>query len=574
MVIPQGMSYAQNLAYLPQVYGLYGSFVPCILYGLLGSSKQLVVGPVAVTSLLLGSGLSNIYGNFLINPSDPQDALEQTWQQRYNEGAIGVAFIAALFYTLVGLLRMGWVINFLSVPVISGFMSGAASIIITGQIKYITGQKLPRADTAYENLKLVFMNFNLFKWREFVMGMSFIILLLLFKFLAKRYNRRLFWLQFAGPLTVCIISIAVMNIWDLYVQYPDNPQTPYIKPVGKIPRGMPAVTVSWWFPLYSPGPQIVLAFLICLLDIVESTSIARSLAVKNKYKLNGTQELRGLGLANLGGAIFNCYTTTGSFSRSAVNNSVGACTQLAGIITGFTIMLVLLVLTPVFQNMSANVQGAIVIVGCLSLYDIPTMVKSWSISKFDFLCWWTAFLVVFFCGAEIGIASAVGLSIVLFLIRNAFPRVRGIARLSGDVEEYESSHLFPDAKVLPPEDGIIAIRPEAPLFFANAQFVRDHIEDKIKWARMDGYNPQVVIIDLINASTFDFTACHFIETYADELLREKITLVISSPTEPVLKALEAAKLIDIIGLKNIQLTLPEAIHRAYELAPPKVAVDL
>jgi hypothetical protein len=123
MVIPQGMSYAQNLAYLPQVYGLYGSFIPCILYAMLGSSRQLVVGPVAVTSLLLGSGLSGIFGDFQINPSDPSDALQALLQERYNHAAIQVAFIAGVIYTGIGLLRMGWVVNILSVPVVSGFMT-------------------------------------------------------------------------------------------------------------------------------------------------------------------------------------------------------------------------------------------------------------------------------------------------------------------------------------------------------------------------------------------------------------------------------------------------------------------
>jgi sulfate transporter 4 len=124
-----------------------------LLYAFLGSSRQLVVGPVAVTSLLLGSGLSNIFGNFQINPSDPGDALQQALQTEYNHAAIQVAFLAGLGYTLIGFLRMGWLINFLAVPVVSGFMTGAASVILTGQIKYITGQKLPRSDTAYENLK-------------------------------------------------------------------------------------------------------------------------------------------------------------------------------------------------------------------------------------------------------------------------------------------------------------------------------------------------------------------------------------------------------------------------------------
>lgn len=567
MVIPQGMSYAQNLAYLPQVFGLYGSFIPCILYGILGSSRQLVVGPVAVTSLLLGSGLSNIFGNFQINPSDPGDALEAALQDRYNRAAIQVAFFAGLFYTLIGILRMGWIINFLSIPVVSGFMTGAAMIILTGQIKYITGQKLPRSDTMYDNLRLVFENLNLFKWREFVMGGSFIILLLVIRFLSKRY-KKLKFLQVVGPLSVCIISIIIMNAAKLYVFNPEIIGTPWIKPVGYIPKGMPHVTVSWWFPLYDTQKELVLAVLVCLLDIVESTSIARSLAVKNKYKLDGTQELRGLGLANLGGAIFNSYTTTGSFSRSAVNNSVGAVTQLSGIITGFFIMLVLLVLTPVFQNMSANVQGAIVIVGVLSIFDFEEFFYTWRVSKFDCLCWTASFLITAFAGAEIGIGSAVGLSIVVFVLRTAFPKITNLGRLPGDADAYACTTLFSSAIPVPVEDGIIAIRPEAPLFFANTMFIRDDIESRIKRTRGDGHDVKVVIVSLQNATDVDATACHIIGDYQEELEREDVVLVIAEPTEAVLKLFQRAKLIEKVGLKNIHLSVAEALTRAYEITKP------
>ena len=524
---------------------------------------------MAVTSLLLGSGLSNIFGNFQINPSDPGDALEAALQDRYNRAAIQVAFFAGLLYTLIGFLRMGWIINFLSIPVVSGFMTGAAMIILTGQIKYITGQKLPRSDTMYENLKLVFDNLNLFKWREFAMGFSFIILLLVFRYFGKKYNRLRF-LQFAGPLSVCILSIIIMNAAKLYVFNPENPATPYIKPVGYIPRGMPHVTVTWWFPLYDVSAELILAVLVCILDIVESTSIARSLAVKNKYKLDGTQELRGLGLANLGGAIFNCYTTTGSFSRSAVNNSVGAITQLAGIITGFFIMITLLALTPVFKNMSANVQGAIVIVGVISLFDVQELFYTWRVNKLDALCWVTSFMVTAFAGAEIGIGTAVALSIVLFVLRTAFPKIRALASLTDadGREEYVSNTLFVDAKPISIEDGIIAVRPEAPMFFANAMFVRDDIEQRIQRARGDGYAPKVVILSLLNATDFDATACHIIDDYQEELERDGVLLIIAEPTEAVLRSFQRAKLIEKVGLKNIHLTVGDALIRAYEITKP------
>lgn len=573
MAIPQGMSYAQNLAYLPQVYGLYGIAIPTLLYGVLGSSRQLAVGPVAVTSLILGSGLSNIFGNFQINPSDPGDALQVALQDRYNRAAIQVAFIAGLFYTAVGLLRLGWIVNFLSYPVISGFMTGAASIILSGQVKYITGQKLPRADTLYTNLNLVFNNMDKFKWQEFIMGMSFIILLVAFKLISKRY-KRVFWLNSIGPLTVCIISIALMNGFKWYVFNPEIPGTPIIKPVGSIPKGMPTVTASWWFPLYNVSQQLLLAVVVCLLDIVESTSIARALAQKNKYRLNFTQELRGLGLANLGGALFNCYTTTGSFSRSAVNNSVGAKTQLAGMITGLLMIFVLLWLTPVFQNMSANVQGAIVIVGCLSIFDFEGFFYSYRVNRFDCFCWVVAYIVTAFAGAEIGIATAVGTSVLIFLLRNAFPSIRELARIPGEDNAYDTTAVYPTADPILVKDGILALRVEANLFFANTPFMRDYIESRLDRARIDGFEPKVILLDVSTATDIDVGACVVIRDMYVELRRDGLDMVFANPTKSVIETLVRANLINTIGAENFQATVAEGLERAKRIVEDKRAKAL
>jgi MFS superfamily sulfate permease-like transporter len=219
--------------------------------------------------------------------------------------------------------------------------------------------------------------------------------------------------------------------------------------------------------------------------------------------------------------------------------------------------------------MSANVQGAIVIVGVLSLIDIKELFYSWKVNKFDALCWLTSFMVTAFAGAEIGIGTAVVFSFLVFLIKNAFPKIRDVGRLPGDADEYNTTALFPSATPPSIADGIIAIRPEAPLFFANAMFVRDDIEKRIIIARGDGYDPKVVILDLASATDFDASACHFIEDYQDELERDGIVLILSSPTEAALKALQRAKLIDQVGIKNIHVNIQDALARAYELTAPK-----
>lgn len=463
MVIPQGMSYA-NLAGLPYAFGLYGAFVPCIVYAFFGSSRQLVVGPVAVTSIILGNGLEN----FLGSNEDPNNPADPALQDTYNHAAIQVAFIAGCFYTAVGVFRMGWLTNFLSSAVISGFMTGASVVIAMSQVKYILGLKLPRSDTLQDNLSNIFDALNKFQWREFCMGMSFIFLLLAFQYLSRNYKKMLF-LKALGPLTVCVISIALMNIFGWYE--PDSKGKSLIKPIGNIPKGLPAFTAGWWLPLVNVGRQITLAAIICLIDICESISIAKALARVNKYRLNYTQELRGLGIANLAGAMFNCYTTTGSFSRSAVNNSVGAKSPLSNLSTGITILITLLWITPVFKNMSQNVQGAIIIVGVLQLFDWPEFLYLWRINKLDCLVWVASFITVLFAGVEIGIGVGVGLSIVLVIYKVAFPRISQLGRLPG-TSVYRSVVMYPEAESSP---GVLLLRVDAPLWFANIEGVREYV---------------------------------------------------------------------------------------------------
>ena len=379
MVIPQGMSYAK-LAGLPQVLGLYGAFVPCLVYALLGNSRQLAVGPVAVTSTLLGSGLDQLFPQMVSSPCIPptgiappppppvDGAVPDATCLDYEKAAIQIAFLAGLMYTAIGLLSMGWITYFLSHATVSGFMSGAAILIALSQVKYILGITTPRANNIIDQMDYIFSNISGFNWREFCMGMSFIFILLAFR-VASRRVKKLAFLRSIGPLFVCILSIALMNIFDWY-NPPAVGQKPLIANIGKIPKGMPPITTSWWFPLYNPGKQLLLSAVICLIDMCESMSIAKAMAQKNKYRLDATQELRGLGIANLVGSVFSCYTTTGSFSRTAVNDSVGAKTLLSSFVTGLLVMFTLLFLTPVMTNMSANVQGAIIIVGVLGLFQV------------------------------------------------------------------------------------------------------------------------------------------------------------------------------------------------------------
>ena len=575
MVIPQGMSYA-NLAGLPQVYGLYGAFVPCVVYSLLGSSRQLSVGPVAVTSILLGNGLESLFGISSPCYSDTGDAMNSTSTATTNSttggdvltdgmatcddfsrAAIQVAFIAGLFYTGIGLLGLGWLTYFLSHATISGFMSGAAILIALSQVKYMLGLKIPRADNIQENLEHIFDGLDQFSWEEFCMGMSFVLILLIFRVLSRRV-KRLGFLRALGPLTVCILSIALMNIFKWY--RPDD--EPVIDPIGEIPRGVPAFTATWWFPLYDAGRQVLLSIVICLIDMCESMSIAKALAQKNKYKLEATQELRGLGIANLAGAMFNSYTTTGSFSRSAVNDSVGAKTPISNFVTGILVLIVLVALTPVFTNMSKNVQGAIIIVGVMGLLQYEDFLELWRVSKLDWLVWVFTFCFTLFLGVEIGILVGVGVSLVLVIYKTAFPRITSLGKLP-DTNIYRNISMYPDAEE---PQGMILFRIDAPIFFANIEGITDFLMEKLTKSKAAhekvGDEVRYVIIDLSPSPDIDVAGLHMFEQLIHDLKSDNIHLILANPSKNVLVMLMRGGLIQELGPGGIQVSMGEAVDYA------------
>jgi sulfate transporter 4 len=558
MAVPQSFSYA-NLAGLPGVFGLYGMVTPVIIYALFGSSKQLGVGPVAVTSLLLGNGLNSIYGSNT-NPNTPKNvALQNT----LNMAAIQVCLLAGIMYTLVGAFRMSWIANFLSHSVVSGFMSGAAILIGLTQVKYIFGIKIPRADTVPENLRLLDGAIWGFKWQEFLMGMCWIITLMTFRAVGTKYPK-LAILRSMGPVVVTLLALILMysTSWTA------------IATVGKIPSGLPLPTFAWWGITDHAAEKFTLAVLICCIDLCESLSIAKALAQKNRQEISQTQEIIALGLANLSGACFNSYTTTGSFSRSAVNQSVGAKSQLSGLVTGFFMLFVLLVLTPFLSQLPSNIQGAVVIVGVVPLFDYSEWWFLWHANLLDFVVWNAAFIFTMIFGVETGIAVSVGLSLALIVFQVSFPHMVTLGKIE-DSRVYRSTELYPKAV---PEPGIAVVRVDAPIIFANfpniRQFIRDQIitnKDLIEAAAESGEQaPQrihSVIIDLSAVPYIDTSAIHLLHDLFNELKAGgrrggPVQLMFANPTGAVIKQLSLGKFFSEHGTDDFFFGTHEAVEWA------------
>ncbi|EEF28722.1 sulfate transporter, putative [Ricinus communis] len=374
MLVPQAMSYAK-LAGLQPIYGLYTGFVPVFVYAIFGSSRQLATGPVALVSLLVSNVLTGI--------ADPSDAL-------YTELAILLALMVGVLECIMGLLRLGWLIRFISHSVISGFTTASAIVIALSQAKYFLGYDIVRSSKIVPLIKSIISGADKFSWPPFVMGSIILAIILVMKHLGK--SRKQFkFLRAAGPITAVVLGTTFVKIF-----HPSS-----ISLVGEIPQGLPSFSIPKEFGYVKS--LIPTAILITGVAILESVGIAKALAAKNGYELDSSQELFGLGLANICGSFFSAYPATGSFSRSAVSNESGAKSGLSGIITGIIICCALLFLTPLFKYIPLCSLAAIVISAVMGLVDYDEAIFLWHVDKKDFLLWTITSTTTLFLGIEIGV---------------------------------------------------------------------------------------------------------------------------------------------------------------------------
>ena len=343
MIVPQSMSYAK-LAGLPVEYGLYSSLMPLFLYGCFGTSRQLAVGPVALISLLLATGLDALLASHNITADNTEPAV---YTALYGRLAIQTSALVGVLYIAMGLCRLGFVTIFLSHPVISGFTTGAAVIIGMSQLQYFLGYPIEKSDKLQFLCARIVDNLDDFNYKTFLVGTVSTCLLLGLKYVGKHYSNYT-WVRPIGPLVVTIIGIVLQLLVDLDAYG--------IPVVGNIPKGLPSLTVTQLLPIGGDGTTIgvtdmlPLVVSITIVGFMESIAIAKQLAQKHQYEVDASKELIGLGMANLfGSGCFQGYPITGSFSRSAVNTDSGAQSGLAGIVTAILVMFVLLFLTPVFQ---------------------------------------------------------------------------------------------------------------------------------------------------------------------------------------------------------------------------------
>ncbi|KAK4284105.1 hypothetical protein QN277_000978 [Acacia crassicarpa] len=533
MLVPQGMSYAK-LAGLQPIYGLYSGFVPIFVYAVFGSSRQLAVGPVALVSLLVSNVLSSI--------TDSSGEL-------YTELAILLALMVGILECIMGLLRLGWLIRFISHSVISGFTTASAIVIGLSQAKYFLGYDVARSSKIIPLMESIIAGIPKFSWPPFVMGSVILTILLVMKHLGKS-QKYLRFLRASGPLTAVVLGTVFVKIF-----HPSS-----ISLVGDIPVGLPKFS----FPkAFSHALSLIpTAFLITGVAILESVGIAKALAAKNGYELDSNQELFGLGVANVLGSFFSAYPTTGSFSRSAVNNESGAKSGISGIVTGIIITCTLLFLTPLFKDIPQCVLAAIVISAVIGLVDYDEAIFLWHVDKRDFLLWTITFITTLFLGIEIGVLVGVGASLAFVIHESANPHIAVLGRLPGTTV-YRNIKQYPEAYTY---NGIVIVRIDSPIYFANISYIKDRLREyEADVDRSTRRGPEVeriyfVIIEMAPVTYIDSSAVQALKDLHQEYKLRGIRIAISNPNPEVLLTLSKSDVVELIGKEWYFVRVHDAVQ--------------
>lgn len=519
MLVPQGMAYGL-LAGLPPIYGLYSGIVPLLLYAFFGSSRQLSVGPVALVSLLVLAGV----GRFA-----------ETGSEAFVGMAIATALIAGLIQVGLSIFRLGFLINFLSHPVISGFTSAAAFIIGLSQLKFLLGIDIPRANRVQDIFVDAAANIHQTNFITLAIGLVGIVMILIIRRIRKTL-----------PSGLIVVLLGTALVWLAHLdQYG-------VDIVKEIPRGLPTFSLPQ-LTLEEIGKLFPLALTICIISFIESLAIAKTLEARHKsYRVDANQELLALGMSKIGGAFFQAFPTTGSFTRSAVNDEAGARTGMSSIFATVLVIITLLFFTPVFYYLPKALLASIIVAAVIGLVDYKEALHLWKTDRRDFLTLMATFLITLTLGIQIGVATGVVLSIALLIYRSSKPHVAVLGRLPDtryfrNVTRFEHAIQYPDKLIL---------RFDAQLYFGNAEFFRETVE---KLSIEKGENLRYVILDCASISDMDSTGAHTLQEVVSFLKSRDIVFAMASVIGPVRDTLGNTGLLDLIGKDNIHLNVYEAI---------------
>ena len=534
MLIPQAMAYAM-LAGLPPQVGLYASIVPLILYSLFGSSNSLAVGPVAMVSLLVLSGVRG-----LATPGSAE----------YIGLCLTLALLVGVLQIGMAALRLGFLVNFISHPVLVGFTSAAALVIGLSQVKHVIGVPVESSEYPLQLIANIFSVIGNANITTLWIGLASCVVLAAFAFgltpLLKSLGvkeRSASMVAKVGPLVTVVIASCVVFGSALN-------QSLSVGVVGEIPPGLPGITIPKlsWTEVRSLLP---LALTITLVGYLESISVAKALAARRREKVDANRELLALGVADVGAAFTGGYPVTGGFSRSMVNHAAGGSTQLGSVFTAVFVAISVLLLTPLFYYIPNAALAAIIIVAVAPLVDFKTPVKLWKYSRSDCLALVVTFIAVLSTGIESGILVGVVTTVVLLMWKMSRPHVAEVGRL-GTTEHFRNVKRY-DVQTTP---GLFAFRVDESLNFANAPFLHTYIMEQI------ADHPSIYNVLLISSgiNDVDATGMEVLETIRRDLELIGVGFYMSDVKGPVTDRMKRAGCDPGFLKEHIFLSADEAVR--------------
>jgi len=515
MLVPQSLAYAL-LAGLPPEAGIYASIVPIILYAIFGTSRALAVGPVAVVSLMTAAAIGNV---------------AEAGTMGY-AAALTLAFLSGAMLLAMGVLRLGFIANFLSHPVIAGFITASGILIASSQIGHILGVKTS-GHTLPEILWSLWEGLGSTNWITVIIGVSATAFLFWVRKGLKPLLRKngigprlADVLTKAGPVAAVVVTTLAVWAFDLADKG--------IKIVGDVPQSLPPLTI----PDFSPSlvmQLVVPALLISVIGFVESISVAQTLAAKKRQRIDPDQELIGLGAANLGAAFTGGYPVTGGFARSVVNFDAGAETPAAGAFTAIGLAIAAVALTPLVFFLPKATLAATIIVAVLSLVDFSILKRSWVYSKDDFIAVAATILLTLTLGVETGVSAGVLLSLVLHIYKTTRPHIAEVGLVEGS--EHFRNILRHPVKTDP---ALLSVRVDQSLYFANARFLEDFI-----YKRVMGHSEiKDVVLMFPAVNEVDLSALESLEAINTRLKDVGIRLHLSEVKGPVMDRLKRSHLLE------------------------------
>ncbi len=519
MLIPQGIAYA-TIAGLPPIYGLYTAMIPQLVYAFLGTSRQLSVGPAAMDSLIVASGVS---------------ALAVVGSQHFIFMSIILAFFVGFFQILFGFFKLGFLVNFLSRPVISGFTSGSAIIIASNQIGNLMGTSLPRNNHIQTLVKNVVNNLGHIQPVTMFIGIASIAIL----FLIKKYARKI-----PASLIVVILGILVVYFFKL--------NNSGISIIGEIPKGLPKFVL----PEINKQNFIELSSLsltLALIGFMEAISIAKTIEVKhNNYKVKPNQELIALGFGNMIGSFFQTFPATAGFARTAVNDQTGAKTPLSSFIAALVIALTLLFLTPVFYYLPRTVLAAIIIFAAIGLLDFSMPKKLLFYNKRDLIILNITLLITIFFGIKEGILTGIVLSLVMLIYKSTKPHMAVLGNVP-NTHFYRNITRFKNLLI---KDEILIVRFDAQLHFANTTYFKDKLMELVA---DKGNKLKFLIIDGESINALDSSAIYALDEIHDKISEKGIDIAFTGLKGPVRDSLVKSGLMKTIQYDHCFMSIQEAV---------------